>query len=81
MNYLRFLTGDLYDICARLRELDDGYRVAYNIKTGKFEVHNVRQKGSSYAFTVPYDALDARTVSYARYSSVARLDKILKGFK
>lgn len=70
MTHLIPITNDLFDIAARLRSVDGNYRVFYDTVGKKYQVHNVAQRGSTLAFIVPFDALDARTVEYARYTGV-----------
>ena len=70
--------GDVFDICNRLKELDDTYYVVYNLETAKFEVHSAYQKCGSYCFTIPYSQLDDRTIYFARKTSVARKDELIR---
>ena len=74
--YLQKISNDLFDICSRLLSVNDGYRVYYNGKTGKFEVHDINQHDGTLAFVVPYDRLDARTVFYAQKTARQNADKI-----
>ena len=64
-SYLRPVTDDLYFIASRLKEIDDTYRVVYNVRRGRYEVHSDAQKGNTLCFVVPYPVLDARTLNYA----------------
>ena len=60
------VTADLYDIAKRLREIDPDYRVWYSYRRHKYEIHNVGQRGGTYALTVPYGELDERTLRLVR---------------
>ena len=60
------VTADLYDIARRLREIDPDYRVWYSYRKHKYEIHNVGQRGDTYALTVPYGELDERTLRLVR---------------
>ena len=62
------ITNDLYDIAWRLRAVNDCYRLYYNASKSRYEVHN--SNTCALEFVVPYNELDARTVEYARYTSV-----------
>lgn len=62
------ITNDLYDIAWRLRAVNDSYRLYYNVQKRRYEVRNCNT--DALEFVVPYDELDARTVEYARYTSV-----------
>lgn len=57
---------DLFGIADRLRAIDEGYFVVYDTQKHAFEVHNRSQRGNTYALTVPYPCLDARTVTLVR---------------
>lgn len=78
MPYLTVIANDLFDIASRLKEIDDGYFVCYNRKASRYEVHNNRQKGSTFCLAVPYDALDARTVELVRKTRVENACKLLE---
>ena len=65
----RVLTGDLYDVCGRLREIDGGYVVVR--RRGRFEVHN-RDDRPTYCLTLPYDKLDERCVELVRKTRAER---------
>jgi hypothetical protein len=71
--HLTWISHDLYDIAGRIREIEPGYFIMRNHRTGKFEVHSTDNKGkTTYCFTVPYDELDARTLAHCRETSVTR---------
>jgi len=66
------ITGDVHDITQRLKEIDGSYFVMLNRRTGYFEVHHSGQIGDTLACTLPFDRLDARTLTLVRESSVSR---------
>lgn len=75
-SWLEIVRSDTFDICNRIRELDDGYFVVRNNKTNKFEVHNSNTHGtanevfpSTFELVIPYDSLDSRTIDYCRRTS------------
>ena len=70
------ITNDLYDISSRLRSVNDSYRLFYNTQKCQYEVKNCTT--GALEFVVPYDELDARTIDYARYTSVANADKVFE---
>ncbi len=71
------ITGDLYSIDERLKEIDGGYYIMYNTQKNKYEVHNGKQKGGAYCLTLPFDALDARAVAYVKSTRREYADNIL----
>lgn len=68
------IINDLYDIASRLRSVNDSYRLYYNTQKQRYEVKNCNT--GMLEFIVPYDQLDARTVEYARYTSVGNAEQI-----
>ena len=70
------ITNDLFDISCRLRSVNEQYRLYYNTQKARFEVHNADTH--ALEFVVPYSELDARTVEYARYTSVTNADTVLE---
>lgn len=77
MRYLE-ITEDVYLIGKRLKEIDRSYIILYNLDKKSYEVHSQGRGKGSYCFTVPYDILDARTITYTRKTSVERRDKIIE---
>ena len=75
-NYLE-IKDDVYYICQRLKEIDMSYFVLFNLSNKKYEIHSSEQK-DSYCFTVPFDLLDERTISYALKTRSERRDKIIE---
>lgn len=73
MDKLRLISGNCFDIPFRVRELDDDYRLYYNVKNNVIELHNLRHK-PTFQLVLPYKQLDARTVEYVRRT---RVDKML----
>ena len=70
------ITNDLFDIASRLRSVNDSYRLYYNTQKARYEVRN--SDTDALEFVVPYDELDARTVEYARYTSVQNANALLE---
>lgn len=70
------ITNDLFDIAWRLRSVNDSYRLYYNTYKSRYEVRNYDT--DALEFVVPYSELDARTVEYARYTSVQNADMLLQ---
>ena len=76
-NQLRIDSDNLF-VSQRLKEIDKSYFVVFNILSGKYEVHSSDQKGGTYCFTLPYEILDDRAITYARKTRVDRMDEIIK---
>lgn len=71
------IKNDLFDIDKRLKEIDRGYFAVYNFRKKRFEVHHSGQK-NTYCLTVPYDALDERTVRLVRKTRLERMEQLQK---
>lgn len=63
------IKNDLFDVSERLKSVDESYRLFFNVDTQRYEVYE-NNHGFTRAFVVPYDELDARTISYARFTRV-----------
>ncbi|MBE5757471.1 MAG: hypothetical protein E7345_00885 [Clostridiales bacterium] len=67
---------DLFDICKRIKEIDDGYFVVYNTNKLRYELHYKNQE-NTYCLTCPYENLDVRFVDLVLFSSINNIDKII----
>ena len=66
------INDDLFDIAARLKSVKSSYVVYYNTQLRRYEVYD----DDKFAFIVPYDELDSRTIDYALKTSVQNADKL-----
>ena len=78
MEGVQVIEHDLFGIAARLKAIDDGYFVVYNKRTHAFEVHNRRQRGSTFALSVPYPCLDVRTETLVRRTRVENARRLFE---
>jgi hypothetical protein len=78
LNNLIEITNDLFDIAQRLKDVNEDYVLYFNVEKQHYEVHNRKQYPSTLAFVVPYDELDARTIKYARFTSVNNSTKLFE---
>ena len=67
------VTSHVTDIPARLKEIGPRYFVMLNTRTQRFEIHDSAQAGGTMACALPFGALDARALEYARRYHVSRL--------
>ena len=49
------IENDLFDIAARLREIDSGYFVLFDTGKKVYQIHNAAQANGTYCLTLPYD--------------------------
>jgi hypothetical protein len=68
------VTRDLLGIAERLKKINPAYRVFYNNRHNRFEVH----AGNELAFIPPFDCLDTRTIDYAYKTRKQNLDALEK---
>jgi hypothetical protein len=72
------VTGDLYSIADRLKEIDEGYFIYYSYKNRRYEVHNKNQRGQTLSLVLPYKSLDERTVRLVRKTRSERMESLVK---
>lgn len=73
----RVIDDDLFGVARRLKSIDDGYFVFLNYKTGKFEIHNRRQRPNTLCLVLPFDRLDERTVNRVLYTRAENVKRIV----
>jgi len=70
------VTRDLFDIATRLREIDTRYHLFWNNARLQYEVHSSnRPNVLTHQFTVPFDALDVRTLQHAHRTHIGNQDE------
>lgn len=62
----RRITGDLYDIADRLKEIDPSYFLIYNTELDRYEVHSDKNIHSTLCLVSPYKYLDQRLLALVR---------------
>lgn len=77
-SHLIAVTDDLFDVASRLKSVKETFAVYFNAISRRYEVHDLAQSGNTFAFSVPYDALDCRTVDKARYCLARNVEQIVK---
>lgn len=76
-NYIE-IQNDPCFISQRLKEIDKSYYILYNIDKFRYEVHSSEQIGDSFCFVIRFDALDERTICYARMTRREQRDKLIQ---
>ena len=72
---------DLFDICKRVKELDEDYFIIFNEKLCRYEVHNKKQNGCTLSIVAPYGKLDKRVLDKLRETKIERFDDICSMLK
>ncbi len=67
----------MYNIANRIKDIDRDYYIVYNTDCARFEVHNSMQIGSTYCCSLPYNALDERTLNYVNDTRSINIENIL----
>lgn len=75
--YLVPFTG-VFEIERRLREIDDNYRLYFNKKDKRFEVHNLKNVGDTLSVVCPFDTIDARLIRLVRQTRAERSNLLFK---
>ena len=69
--------GDLFDISARIKQIDGSYFVFYSYEKKRYEVHSTKQRGSTLSVVLPYDRLDSRAVEWVNKTRSENASKVL----
>ncbi|MBQ7914171.1 MAG: hypothetical protein IJ492_01670 [Clostridia bacterium] len=72
------ISNDLFNIVNRLKSINPNYQVYFNKELCRFEVHCSTQYLNTLAVIVPYDQLDARTVSLVEQSRTEHAERIFR---
>ena len=72
------IKNDLFFMAERLKEIDDGYFIAFNTKTSKFEIHNSKQPYSTFCLLVPNNKLNPSLIEYVRKTRSENQKKLIK---
>jgi len=71
--------GDVFQIERRLQEIDKGYKIYFNKKLKRFEVHNLNNKGvDTLAVVCPFECVDCRLIKLVRKTRVENVSSLLK---
>lgn len=70
------VTGDVYNITGRLKEIDRDYFVMFNKRTQRFEVH-IKGQWCTLGCELPFEELDARTILYVREHHASRMAALM----
>ncbi|MDE5549004.1 MAG: hypothetical protein K2J13_02000 [Clostridia bacterium] len=68
---------DLFDISARIKGIDENYKIYFNGDTRRYELHNNRKK-PTFQLTFPFARLDKRALDYTLKSAIKNRELILK---
>lgn len=68
---------DVFDICNRIREIDQGYFVVYNTIKERYEVHHKGLQCSTFCIACD-NGLNSTVISKLRKSRIENIDKIMR---
>lgn len=71
------IESDVFDIVNRIKEIDDGYKIMLNLKTGRLEVHNTKQQ-NTFCFVINGDSLDERVIDKIYSTLSCNADNIME---
>lgn len=67
------ITNDVFDIAARLREINNDFAVYFDTDRQKF----ILMRKDVLELVFPFEELDERAVKHARYTSVQNIEQII----
>lgn len=70
------IKNDLYNISARLKQIDKNYLLTYNTNSKRFEVYYQKGLNLSLELVLPFSSLDARTIDYVLKTRVENKQKL-----
>lgn len=70
---LQRIRHDLFGIAKRLKSIDRRYELFFNRKKNRYEIY----ANGAMQMTLPFERLDARTLTYARKTRLENLEKII----
>ena len=80
MEYLREITADVFDVAARLREIDARYRLFYNLKAGRYEVYTLQPR-PVLQVVLAQSPPDRRSVEHVRKTRAERAAQLFEQYK
>ena len=70
------IESDVFDIVNRIKEIDDGYRIMLNLKTGLLELHNINQR-NTFCFNIKNNEISSKLIDDIFYSNISNVDNII----
>nr|DAW50298.1 MAG TPA: hypothetical protein [Caudoviricetes sp.] len=70
---LQRIGHDLFGIAKRLKSIDRRYELFFNRKKNRYEIY----ANGAMQMALPFERLDARTLTYARKTRLENLEKII----
>ncbi len=70
---LQKISHDLFGIAKRLKSIDTRYELFFNRKKNRYEIY----ANGAMQMALPFERLDARTLTYARKTRLENLEKII----
>jgi len=71
------ILSDTLDIVRRIKGIDKGYGIRYNLTRNRFEITHLRSGGET-VLVLPYRKLDCRSVEYVRRTRVERAEALFR---
>ena len=72
------VVSHVMDIPSRLKELDDGYFVMFNVRLQKFEIWHRDMGDGVLECVLPYEELDDRTIRHVREHRTERMEALVR---
>ena len=71
------IESDVFDISKRIKEINEGYFIMYNLDNCKYELHCNNQP-NSYCFSYPFENLDFKFIDMIYKTNIEHIDNIIQ---
>lgn len=71
------IKSDVFNIVKRVKEIDEGYYILFDLSKNVFELH-YRFQPNSYCFSFNYESLDNRLIDNVYASIISNIDNIIE---
>lgn len=71
------IRNDLFDIAARLREIDPRYFVVYDPKTKRYQLHSHTER-PTFVLEFPYEKLDCRALIHTLKTRAENIERLIE---
>lgn len=71
------IRNDLFDIAARLREIDPRYFVVFDPKTKRYQLHSHTER-PTFVLEFPYEKLDCRALEHTLKTRAENVERLIE---
>jgi len=71
------IESDVFDIVDRIKTIDEGYYIVFDLCKGRYELHNSNQP-NTYCISIPYDEIDEKLINLIYGTNIDNIDNIIE---